>query len=295
MKHYKKILSCLVSGVLFFSMSSSFSSSVDASTGTRYYRRHDCSSSNPASYYPYSLYFSSSLTSSELPRTIIGNNDMVRDYDTSVVRLSCGGTGFIVDEHTIATAAHCVYSSNAFLDIDISIIDTDNSVIDTIEPTYIHVPSAYISPPQGQSSSYYDYALISVEENLHDYGMFQLAVARDNYIANSGSVVVSGFPQSYPSGYSNADWGIRFKASGTLNSSYSSNNYRLWYTADTAGGDSGGPVYVQEGVSANNTLYEYKSVIGIHTNGTYEGGSYNSGVRITDDILKFYYENNYII
>ena len=219
---------------------------------------------------------------------------MVRDYDTSVVRLSCGGTGFIVDEHTIATAAHCVYN-NTFLNITVDIVDTDNSVIDTITPTYIHVPSGFISPPQDQSSTYYDYALISVEEDLYDYGMFHLAVARDNYIANSGSVVVSGFPQDYPSEYSHAEWGIRFKASGTLNSSSSSNNYRLWYNADTSGGDSGGPVYVQEGVSANNTLYEYKSVIGIHTNGAGQGGSYNSGIRVTDDILRFYYENNYII
>ena len=293
MKHNKKLLSCFVSGMLFFNVSTSFSGSVDASTGARYYRRHDCSNSNPSSYYSYSLSFNSPITSSELPRTIIGNNDMVRDYDTSVVRLSCGGTGFIIDEHTIATAAHCVYD-NAFLNITIDIIDTDNSVIDTINPTYIHIPSGFISPPQNHFSSYYDSALISVEEDLTDYGMFQLAISRDSYLTNSGSVIVSGFPQIYPPAYSGADWGIRFKASGVLDP-LSSDDFLLWYDTDVAGGDSGGPVYVTEGVTANNqnhTLYEYKSVIGISTS---EGSDLNAGLRVTDDILKFYYENDYII
>ena len=34
-------------------------------------------------------------------------DDRVPDKDTSVVQLSIGGTGFIVDDHLIATAAHC--------------------------------------------------------------------------------------------------------------------------------------------------------------------------------------------
>lgn len=287
MNHYKNIIACLMSSVILITASTSFSQNAGATLGSREYYRHDCSSSNNRSYTSYSLTFGSSTGSS---RTIIGDNNMVRDYDTSIVRLSTGGTGFIIDEHTIATAAHCVYGGGTFLDdLTIMIVDSNNAIVKTISPTYIHVPYQFTR----SSSSSYDYALISVAEDLMGYGMFQLAVVRGNYISESGTVVVSGFPQEYPPGYLEADYGIRFQSSGSLSPEYTNDNYRIGYNADTAGGDSGGPVYVNEGITINGTLYEYKSVIGIHTSGT--SGSYNSGVRITDDILKFYYDNNHII
>ena len=294
MKHVKRFFACLVSGVILMSETSVFTQNADATTGTRTYWRHDCSSVSSTSYYSYQLGFNSNLTSSESDRTIFGSNDMVRDYDTSVVRLSCGGSGFIIDEHTIATAAHCVYSWNGhyFLDdITIDIVDTDNSVIDTISPTYFHIPYQFTTLTNTYSSTY-DYALITVAEDLSDYGMFHLAVAQDSYISNLGSVIVSGFPQAsaYPPGYSGSDYGLRFKAAGNLMNYISSTN--IHYDADMSGGDSGGPVYVEEGKYISGTLYSYKSVIGINVS---ENTTYNCGVRITDDTLRFYYENDYII
>lgn len=293
MIHIKKNFSCFVSGVILMSAISVFTQNADATTGTRTYWRHDCSSNNSTSYYEYQLGFNDLLQSSEPNRTIFGSNDMVRDYDTSVVRLSCGGTGFIIDEHTIATAAHCVYSWNShyFLDITIDIVDTDNSVIDTLSPTYLHIPYQFTTLTNIYSPTY-DYALITVEEDLSDYGMFHLAVAQDSYISNLGSVVVSGFPQesAYPPGYSGSDYGLRFKAVGNLMNYI--NSFNIHYDADMSNGDSGGPVYVEEGKYISGTLYSYKSVIGINVS---QNTSYNCGVRITDDILRFYYENSNII
>ena len=139
-----------------------------------------------------------------------------------------------------------------------------------------------------------DYALITVEEDLSDYGMFNLAVAQSSYISNQGQVVVSGFPaiSDYPSGYYGSNYGIRFKASGNLTNSGTSNGHNIYYTADMVPGDSGGPVYVEEGGFISGTMYEYKSVIGINVA---QFTTYNIGVQITDDLLRFYYDNDYII
>lgn len=109
----------------------------------------------------------------------------------------------------------------------------------------------------------------------------------DSYINKGGSVIVSGFPQEYPDGYQGFDWGIRFKASGNLVKTDSS--YFLGYNADTAGGDSGGPVYVEDGIIVNGKLEDYRTAIGIHI----AGGTYNTGVKITPEIFKFYMSNPY--
>ena len=70
------------------------------------------------------------------------------------------------------------------------------------------------------------------------------------------------------------------------------NNLRLIYNADTAGGDSGGPVYVNESfvgtISGVKVSYDYNTVIAIHTRGD------NSGVRINFDIMYFCYQNSYL-
>ena len=66
------------------------------------------------------------------------------------------------------------------------------------------------------------------------------------------------------------------------------NEHHFYYTADTAGGDSGGPVYVEEGFTANGQWYSYKTVIGINS---FAADNYNTGIRITPELLAFYNHN----
>lgn len=56
---------------------------------------------------------------------------------------------------------------------------------------------------------------------------------------------------------------------------------RLQYNTDTSGGQSGAPVYIV--TTFQNKVYY--TVIAIHTH----GGNY--GVRMTTDVLHFYYNN----
>lgn len=257
---------------------------------TRTYMRHFYNSSNPASYTEYSLTVDPydntvSTNNNATPRAIIGDNDMIRDYDTAVVNLSIGGSGFIVSDHVIATAAHCVYNTetNSFIDNTIKIVDSNNNR--TFTPKYVDICKTYVDPDHRD----YDYALLYVEEDLSEYGRLQLGVATDDYINKHGEVIASGFPQTYPSNYQGQPYGIRFKAKGRITGVTTMD---ILYNADTAGGDSGGPVYAEEGFTTNSgERYDYKTVVAIHVA---TSGIDNIGVRITPDILKFYMNNSNI-
>lgn len=254
----------------------------------RTYLRYDYSNPNSSPYqYTISVpdtYFDNTRSSDLFPP-----NDMVRDYNTAVVRLTSGGTGFIIGQNTIVTAAHCVYGNNGLYDFNIEIVGDNNQVLDVITPHYVHIPKIYVDSATGMN--FHDYALIYVDEDLSDYGMFGMGICLDSYVNNHGNVTVSGFPGEYPPGYEGSEQGIRFKASGNIIES-TSNGLRLRYNADTAGGDSGGPVYVNESfvgtINGYSVSYDYNTVIAIHT----QAG--NIGVRINFDIMYFCYQNSYL-
>lgn len=265
----------------------------------RTYRKHKYSSSSSTSYSTYTVKRPplSNMQSSDydcMPMSIIGENNMIRDYDTAVVRIcNVGGTGFIIGDHIIATAAHCVYNrgTGAYIDNNIEIVDENNNVIDSFHAESVHIPTKYIV---AEAYNLYDYALLYVPSvDLSDYGMFSLGVAKDEFVVNSGNqVVVSGFPSVYPNGYENSPYGLRFKSAGSIYSQCDLNANHFYYTADTTDGTSGGPVYVQEGFqTADGVWHNYRTVIGINS---FHADDYNTGVRITPELLAFYNHNQYL-
>lgn len=294
------LIIALVVAVVAFSAYGS-SQNTNAAYSTRYYWRHDYSNSDRSSYTQYSL------SVEERSRMIIGSNDMVRDSDTSVVSLSLTGnglprvgSGFIVDKHVIATAAHCVYNKNfeRFYDIEVSVVGSDNEKLLTVTPTYAHISKDYVTTDYDTND--YDYALLYVEEDLSMYGVFSLGIATENYVEDEGQVIVSGFPANYKPTYEGAAYGLRFKAAGNILSDLT-DSYKLRYDADTKSGVSGGPVYVEEGFSVTmngkQTYYEYQTVVGINVSekdASYEGPDFNAGIRIDANHLKFYCSNNYL-
>lgn len=289
-----------------------------ATSTTSYYFRHDCSDTNKRSYTEYSLTVdaldnSSAQNNAVSPRTIIGED--IREADTNetaIVRLfnpNDGkniGTGFIVGDHIVATAAHCVRDGNDYADLAVKIVDEDFDVIRIVRPEYIHVPKSAVYNHSDINGNY-DYALLYFDESLSQYGTFQMGVATDDYIEQNGGVVVSGFTSNYPEDYTGSSENVRFKSSGNLyystffdnNSITEKNKYRCFYDADSEKGNSGGPVYVEERYDIDNVAHKYKTVVAIHSGGTsqsydYFDPNYNSGVRVTPDLLKFYYENTYL-
>lgn len=248
-----------------------------ASSNEVAYVYHDYKNTNLKSYIPYSLELED-INNSISTHSYVEGSDFMYDSDTSIVKIEGpGGTGFIVGNHIIATAAHCVYSDSKFINFTIQILDSSNNVVKEISPKYVHIPKAYVDGSQYGN----DYALIEVQEDLSTYGMFKLGVPLNNY---RGEVTVSGF-----STIPNVQWGIRYKAKGNVTEVHYNS---IWYFASANSGSSGGPVYV-ESTRFGKT---YKTVIGINTA---EGGTnpnngkvQNGGVNIDEHKLKFYYSNN---
>ncbi|MDE6777726.1 MAG: trypsin-like serine protease [Oscillospiraceae bacterium] len=133
---------------------------------------------------------------------VIGTDDRVKasglDENTGIVRLSNSkgvATGFIVGDHVIATAAHCVYNKKTSSFPSTMKIETyDESgelTSNQLEPVEVHIPESYISAePESLTEVQYDYALITVENDLSEdnkYYHFKLGTAynaQESYFSN---------------------------------------------------------------------------------------------------------------
>jgi V8-like Glu-specific endopeptidase len=219
-------------------------------------------------------------SSSASTRGIIGDDD--RTLETSlkgVVNIGNNGTGFIIGEHTILTAAHCVCNrseqvGNSGMKIYLYDNGSYNNASVTATPVQIHVPGKYIDT---EGYGEYDYAIITVKEDLSDYMSFNLGVARSTAVGDEIKVTGNGWGGT---GVNTDLIGVMSTGVGDI---LTVSDYYVTYTADTIGGDSGAPLYyTKDGVN---------TVIGIHNSG---GTGFNSAIRITTDILQFAYNNSYI-
>jgi len=260
------------------------------SDSPRYYTKYKCSTGATSTYPLNAL-------SNYMPRT--GNIDG-RQIDSSanaksVVELEYKkndgqwyrGSGFIVDNHIIATCAHCIYNGTSFnTNYTIKIYDSNGStLLNTLYAKELHVPNSYISNPSGTD---YDYGLIYVDSSLSSYGNIALGTATDYFMTTSSDVSISGFPGEV----SGSPVGIvRYFETGSVLST--STDALLKSTAYVSLGDSGGPMYIE--YSLNGT--PFRSAIGI-CEGFVPTSPYNDrysvGVRITTPILRFYMDNEYI-
>ncbi len=253
-------------------------------------------------------------------RVAVGEDTRYRDDSLSgVVKIintdGSFGTGFVVDAHTIATAAHCVFDVGKY-NQSYGSFENSNSRIESIvfvnalgsvckeitDPCEVHVPNAlivnaknnYIDPSvYGEKMSQYDYALITVSEDLSEYACFDLGITTDGIMQDSRKLYCTGFPKYAVGADVNNEYGRnnRFTGEGyMLPDDDIAPERRLRYDIDTSGGNSGGPVYVKTDVG-NTTYY---TVIGIHTRYVDYGVS-NGGTQMTTELLHFYKNNPYLM
>lgn len=260
-------------------------------------------------------------------REVIGDEDSRYRDDSlpGVVKIIDNysiNTGFVIDAHTIATAAHCVYGgleqfeSNKQLK-KILILDNSGNVEKTITNIYeTHVPNKYIvnmmvynntsksDEVRGehfQIAHAYDYALITVEEDLSEYACFDLGIPTDGMMSDSQKLYCTGFPAyikdgKHPDAVNNFTKHERFTGEGFMKPDANEPfpEREIYYDIDTYGGNSGGPVYVKNTIG-NTTYY---TVIGIHTRYIDENNDkvyeMNSGTQMTTELLHFYKNNPYI-
>lgn len=276
----KEILTSIVLG----DMSSTTMQSVDTTSlpqsENREYYKYNFKTNN-SSYY--NLYAVNNVIAPS--RGIIGTDDRVQEDGLSGVVKIGGGTAFVVDSHTLLTAAHMIHNTQSFItNLDITFYGDYNEPLNiSVTPTAYHVPVKYIEDSANRWK--YDYGIVTVEEDLSSYINFDLGVMRDGMSRNK-PVYITGFGgagdnvESSLVGMKSTGIGMLSPVNTPDYPSYW--NYAIYHTADAVGGDSGAPVYV---VNTDGS----KTVIGIENYGAF---SFNQGTRITTDIIQFVYNNS---
>lgn len=299
--------------ILIFTLSfSSFNNHVSANTlndsnAAITYNVYNCVNGNH--YMSYTLNpVSTPPISNSRSGGVIGTDDRTPDYSkSSVVKLVSNenlvGTGFIVDAHTIATAAHCVFpdtnrsASNSNNPVTkIRIFNSDGTVAKTVTGlSEIHIPQNHVNAVINSNGLYfsrqYDYALIKVTENLEDYCCFNFGVALDNLPDNTLNVSITGFPSYLNNNTNNIvnNYNIdtMLTASGVITDT--SSKY-LNCNVDISPGNSGGPMYITTNFQ-NKTYYTVIGIIVQSFNASVESESYNTAIRFTTELLHFYFNN----
>lgn len=291
------------------------------SWAAREYRRYSYTSKKELSKYTLSptmnlLYNTDSR--SDTSRIVIGNDDRYASNgieNTGIVNIhtntGADGTGFVVGDHQIATAAHNVFDkkTNDWFSDTLITLYKYNGELSNIDLTAVeaHIPAQYNPNESVTEYKYkYDYALITVEEDLSEYVHFNLGEAYSVNASNYSNIpiYVTGSPYNSPSGDSNT-YARLYTGEGRAISKYVntttpvSNTDVLNYDTDMQQGCSGGPVYT---VTVNNingqSSYTY-TVIAINSfetppdNGNVQGMG-NGGALITKYLMQFYKNNSYI-
>lgn len=216
--------------------------------------------------------------------------------------VSAQGTGFIINDHVIATAAHCVLDyedERIHSDLSITIFGNNGaSMINMYHPTEVHVPFDYIrsnlyASPNDRPICDYDYALIYVSEDLSNYGKINMGLTTDYFNSTSTEIGVSGFPIQINGSPINPN---RYYGTGNIIPVGNLSNYNskfLYSDVYTSSGDSGGPMYIQ--YTSNGSTF--RSAIGVFScvddnNTPYDpSDDMSKAVRITKPVLKFYTNN----
>lgn len=227
-------------------------------------------------------------------------------------------TGFVVDEHTIATAAHCVFHKNmgtlndSKIKIEkILVLNNVGNVAQVLTGAYdVHVPNAYVTYKDyaDKRNRAYDYAMITVSESLTSYANFNLGIMTDGMMSDSETIYCTGFPEKVYNTVNGVmehstvnniyDMHEKYTGAGTVMADdevvlvdVAPPPERTFYNnIDVGEGNSGGPVYVETEIG--NTTY--RTVIGILTGGSNNDGSedgYNIATQMTTELLHFYKNN----
>ncbi len=203
------------------------------------------------------------------PHRAIGQLDIVEDGQVSYC------TGWLIDKNTVVTAGHCAYNpggANDPIDSATFIPGRDHNGISSYGPYGFCAVNGLYAPYgwRVQAKRSHDWAVMQLGCTVGDevgwFGMYSLPGA--NRFAGTRARV-QGYPMDKPPG---SQWQM-------VDAIHHSTNRRLSYTIDTAGGQSGSPVFKLRRPGCG------PCVLGIHTYGLYAGQSYNSGTRITADVF----------
>ncbi len=282
MKQYvKRALSVVTMAVMLISSSAILKADAEtiSTTYVKYVR-----SSNTTSQYSLTISENTTIVQS---RVVIDEDTRQRDGHDGIVKLVDGnsswmGTGFIVGDHVIATAAHCVYIEDRYENthhfaenLQVQMYN-ENGTLSGVSYTVseIHVPKVHIDQATYVVDN--DYALLYVEEDLSNYTQFALGVP---YNINTDAF------EDIPLYVTGVQSNVLYTGAGNASSATSR---VITYDCDTAGGQSGSPVYTAVRYTVGTNEYIVYTAIAIHCAG------YNTGSLVDSNVLAFYRGNTNI-
>ncbi len=214
------------------------------------------------------------------------------EYNNSgVVRLSTGGTGFVIGDHTIATAADNVYHYEEYEPTGeyvtgtmITLYDNSGNVSMTVAADEAHFPTEYISAASSIARRGYNYAFINVSEDLSEYEHFDLGIVMEELENNTiVPVRVAGVDEKDGVTCPYTSLG-RF---GQINDPV------MYCNSYTTAPQVGGPLYLTTAYSNGGAAYTtVKTVVGILIDETKDYRD-SMSLRINSRMFQFYYNNDY--
>lgn len=207
----------------------------------------------------------------------------------AIVAIGDNGTGFIVGDHTIATAASRVFENGQIKNgLVIRRYDRTGKMVGTpLTISEIHLPMSYFFPGSAE-----DYALISVEDDLSGYIHFDIGNSYGMTVHEAGNIPlhVTGRPR-----WTGTD-PLNPNSSESLytdnGSVYGFNNLSfLDFTIDATIGQEGSPVYTITREAYGGEFYYTYTALSLYA---MEVNGYNRGPMMNKHHLMFYGNNPYV-
>lgn len=211
--------------------------------------------------------------------------DTYNPVDNVIIRRM--GTGFIIGDHEIMTAAHCAYSFSDSATVTIPNANPYTSEAVTLNVVAAHVPQAYIN-----NSLYIDdYAILTVSEDLSQYGSFLLGMGTNELQNKNVPIHCLGY------------LGNNLKISNVTNNEISIYEQGYKFELYAFNQTSGGPIYTESVFGVQNTdndeysIKTYRTAISLASGIDVDsdtGKTYTYGTRVRPIIMQFAYSNNYL-